>query len=180
MWVAHAPGMFSPPPNSKETTSSRSRHASRHVHYAHAVMHVGIANPQWRGKHSRHSRRMRYSQFHVSGKRLMYHSILLKVTGEAYMYAHLAGNLTWNITLRTVRPRGLKARLRKILFSHNMSMYLMCGICTNVMLHGMFLTYLTVEQESVRDIVPQVGTLDCHTKHYFLILAPPSSLMKRS
>ena len=68
--VAHAPGMpgvFSPPRNSKETTSSRSRHASRHVRYSRAVTHVGIANPRWRGKHSRHSRRMRNSQFHVSG-----------------------------------------------------------------------------------------------------------------
>ena len=45
--VAHAPGMpgtFSPPPISKETTSQWSRHASRHVRQARAVMHVGIAN----------------------------------------------------------------------------------------------------------------------------------------
>ena len=32
-------------------------------------MHVGIANPRWRGKRSRHSRRMRNPQFYVSGKR---------------------------------------------------------------------------------------------------------------
>ena len=41
--VAHAPGMpgtFSPPPTSMETTSWRSRHASRHVRHARAVMHV--------------------------------------------------------------------------------------------------------------------------------------------
>ena len=36
---------------------------------ARAVMHVGIANPWWRGKRSRHSRRMRNPQFYVSGKR---------------------------------------------------------------------------------------------------------------
>ena len=36
---------------------------------ARAVMHVGIANPRWRGKRSRHSRRMRNPQFCVSGKR---------------------------------------------------------------------------------------------------------------
>ena len=36
---------------------------------ARAVMHVGIANPQLRGKRSRHSRRMRNPQFYVSGKR---------------------------------------------------------------------------------------------------------------
>ena len=32
-------------------------------------MHVGIANPRWRGKGSRHSQRMRKPQFCVSGKR---------------------------------------------------------------------------------------------------------------
>ena len=30
---------------------------------ARAVMHVGIANPRWRGKRSRYSRRMRNPQF---------------------------------------------------------------------------------------------------------------------
>ena len=48
---------------------SDSRHASRHVHQARAMMHDGIANPRWRGKCSRHSRRMRNPQFYVSGKR---------------------------------------------------------------------------------------------------------------
>ena len=43
----------------------------RHVRHARAVMHVGIANPRWRGKRSRHSRRMRNPQFYVSGKRPM-------------------------------------------------------------------------------------------------------------
>ena len=74
LWVAHAPGMlgtFSPPPTSKETAGLRSRHASRHVRDAHAVMHIGIANPQWRGKGARDSRRMRNAQFYVSGKRPM-------------------------------------------------------------------------------------------------------------
>ena len=75
LWVAHAsgmPGTFSPPPISKIIASQRSRHASRHVRHACAVMHVGIANPRWRGKRSRHSRRMRNPQFYVSGKRPMY------------------------------------------------------------------------------------------------------------
>ena len=70
--VVHAPGMpgtFSPPPTSKETASKRSRHASRHVRVARAVMHVGIANPRWRGKCSRYSWRMHNPQFCVSGKR---------------------------------------------------------------------------------------------------------------
>ena len=72
--VAHVPGMpgtFPPPPTSKETVSWRSQHASQHVHHARAVMHVGIANPRWRRKRSRHSRRMRNPQFYVSGKRPM-------------------------------------------------------------------------------------------------------------
>ena len=72
--VAHAAGMpetFSPPPTSKETASYRSEHASRHVRHARAVMHAGIANPRWRGKRSRHSRRMHNPQFYVSGKRPM-------------------------------------------------------------------------------------------------------------
>ena len=72
VWVAHAPGMpgtFSPSPTSKESTSMLSRHASRHVRDARAVMHVGIANPRWWGKRSQHSRRMRNPQFYVSGKR---------------------------------------------------------------------------------------------------------------
>ena len=70
--VAHAPGMpgtFSPPPTSKETTSSRSRHASRHVRHARTVKHVGIANPWWRGNGSRHSRRMCNPYIYASGKR---------------------------------------------------------------------------------------------------------------
>ena len=73
--AAHAsgmPGMFSPPPTSKETASWRFRHASRHVRHARAVMHVGIANPQWHGKRSRHSRRIRNSQLYVSGKRAIH------------------------------------------------------------------------------------------------------------
>ena len=72
--VAHAPGMpgpFFPPPTSKETASYRSRHESRHVRHARAVMHVGIDNMRWRGKRSRHSRRMRNPSFYVSGKRPM-------------------------------------------------------------------------------------------------------------
>ena len=63
--------VFSPPPILKIITSQLSRHALRHVRDAPAVMHVGIANPQWRGKRSRHSRRMHNPQFYVFGKRPM-------------------------------------------------------------------------------------------------------------
>ena len=38
-----------PPPTSKETAGERSRYASRSVRHARAVLHVGIANPRWRG-----------------------------------------------------------------------------------------------------------------------------------
>ena len=34
-------------------------------------MHIGIANPRWWGKRSRHSRRMHNPQFYASGKRPM-------------------------------------------------------------------------------------------------------------
>ena len=39
------------------------------MRHARAVMHVGIANPRWRGQRSRNSRRMCNPQFYVSGKR---------------------------------------------------------------------------------------------------------------
>ena len=72
MWIAHASGMpktFSPHPISNEAASERFRHASGHVRHTRAVMHVGIANPRWRRKRSRHSRRMRNPLFYVPGKR---------------------------------------------------------------------------------------------------------------
>ena len=39
------------------------------MRHARASMHVGIANPRWRGKRSRHSWRMRNLQYYVCGKR---------------------------------------------------------------------------------------------------------------
>ena len=72
--VAHAPGMpgtwtFSPP----------LRVSDLNMHHGTCVNHVSWCMPgsltsgflwsRWRGKHSRHSRRMRYPQFYVSGKR---------------------------------------------------------------------------------------------------------------
>ena len=58
------------------TTGQRSRHASRNVRGARAVMHDGVANwrwwgSRWWGKRSRHSRRMRNPWFYVSAKRPM-------------------------------------------------------------------------------------------------------------
>ena len=65
---------FPPPPTSKKTLVSDPdmHHGMRH---ARAVMHVGIANPGLRGKHYRHSRRMRNLQFYVSGKGPMSYSV---------------------------------------------------------------------------------------------------------
>ena len=60
---------FSLSPTSKETARKLSRHVSQHVCRARAERHVGITNLRWRGKRSRHFRRMRNPQFYVSGKR---------------------------------------------------------------------------------------------------------------
>ena len=67
--VAHAPGMpgtFSPPLWVSDPD----------VHHGTCVTHVtwcisGVLWIRWRGKPSRHSRRMRNAQFYVSGKRSM-------------------------------------------------------------------------------------------------------------
>ena len=72
--VAHAPGMpgtFSPPP----------RVSDPDMHHGTCVTHVpwcmlgsltsGFLWSRWRGKRSRHSRRMRNPQFYLSGKRPM-------------------------------------------------------------------------------------------------------------
>ena len=74
LWIAHAPGMpgtFSPPP----------RVSDPGMHHGTCVTHVPWCIPgslasdflwnRWRGKRSRHSRRMHHPQFHVSDKRSM-------------------------------------------------------------------------------------------------------------
>ena len=66
--VAQAPGMpgtFSP----RHRLEWKLLVSDPGMHHALAVMYVRIANPRWRGKRSRHSRRMRNPQFCVSGKR---------------------------------------------------------------------------------------------------------------
>ena len=87
--VAHAPGSpgtFSLPPTLKETASLQSRHASRHVRHARAVMHVGIAKPRWRGKRSRQFRRMLNPQFYVSGKRSIDCTVAAETQLSQYRY----------------------------------------------------------------------------------------------
>ena len=101
--VAHAPGMpgtFSPPP----------RVSDPDMHYGTCVTHVPWCMPGsltsgflwswWRGKRSRHSRRMRNPQFYASGKRPMtpsfyalhYNDVIMsmiasKITSLTFVYS---------------------------------------------------------------------------------------------
>ena len=61
-------------PRHRLQQKQRSRHTSRHVRDACAVMHVGNASRRWRGKRSQHSRRVCNTQLYVSGKRPMTYS----------------------------------------------------------------------------------------------------------
>ena len=94
MWVAPAPGMpgmFSPPPTSKD---------------ARVVMHVGIANPLWRGKCSRQSRRMPNPQLYVSGKR----SILGKIINATKAYTLVQQSQETGITKNEFECSNLEGR----------------------------------------------------------------------
>ena len=73
-WVVHAPGMSG-------TFSSSPRVSDPDMHHGMCVAHMpwcmlgsltsNFLWVHWLGKLSRHSRRMRYQQFYVSGKRLI-------------------------------------------------------------------------------------------------------------
>ena len=72
LWVAHVPGM-------PGTFFPQARVSDPDMHHGTCVTHVPWCMPgsltsgflwsRWRGKRSRHSRRMRNPQFYVSGKR---------------------------------------------------------------------------------------------------------------
>ena len=92
--VAHAPGMpgtFFPPPQVSDPD----------MHHGTCVTHVPWCMPgslttsflwnRWRGKCSRHSRRMRNPQFYVSGKRPM-----MTLFTDAYASAGLTGLTRWD------------------------------------------------------------------------------------
>ena len=70
--VAHAPGMpgtFSPPPR---VTDTDMHHGTCLTHVSWCIpgsLSSGFLRSRWRGKRSRHSRRMRNQQFYVSCKR---------------------------------------------------------------------------------------------------------------
>ena len=126
--LAHAPGMprkFSPP----------SRIGDPHMHQGTCVTHVpwcmsgslagGFLWSRWRKKPSRHSRRMRKSQFYVSGKRPMAHltyspGIMHRFAfcfpmmwfGAGWFYPHPCELINWqwdNHTIPTFGNRYLSA-----------------------------------------------------------------------
>ena len=57
------------------------------------VMHVGIANPRWREKRSRHSWRMRNPQIYVSGKRPIVCSVYIHMFRESPKPQHQHSSL---------------------------------------------------------------------------------------
>ena len=104
--AAHAPGMpgtFSPPP----------RVSDPDMHHGTCVTHVpwwisgsltsGFLWSRWRGKRSRHSRRMRNPQFYVSGKRPM----AMSLNGNAFASMVISvGNLPITIALPSQRANN--------------------------------------------------------------------------
>ena len=74
------------------------------MRHARAVMHVGIANPRWRGKRPRHSRRMHNPQFYVSGKRPMRQC--MDITAKYFMILRLELSFVWS-TCRWLSVRQL-------------------------------------------------------------------------
>ena len=88
--VAHAPGMpgtFSPPP----------RVSDPDMHHGTGVTHVtlcmsGSLFGRWRGKRSRHSRRMRNPQFNVSGKKPMAAEWHVSLELQVLSWSHIEMN----------------------------------------------------------------------------------------
>ena len=95
--VAHAPGMpgtFSPP---LRVSDSDMHHGTRVTHVSLCMpgsLNSGFLLIRWRGKHSQHFRRMRSTQFYVSGKRPMgthvlqiYHFVWKKICTDSTVTA---------------------------------------------------------------------------------------------
>ena len=73
--VAHAPGMpetFSPPPRVSDPDMHHGTCVTRVPWCMTKSLTSGFFWSRWRGKRSKHSRRMHSPQFYVSGKRPMY------------------------------------------------------------------------------------------------------------
>ena len=71
-WVAHAPGMtgtFSPPPLASDPDMNHGRCVTHVPWCMPGSLISGFLWSRWRGKRSRHSRRMRNPQFYAFGKR---------------------------------------------------------------------------------------------------------------
>ena len=107
--------------------------------YAGAVMHVEITNPRWRGKRSRHSRRMRNPQFYVSGKRPIWPGPCLTLSFYALLKKiKISSRLLWP-GLMSVLPRYILSRYIEfsyLLSFHNRSK----DLCFGILLHDVVIT----------------------------------------
>ena len=116
--IAHAPGMpgtFSPPP----------RFSDPGMHHGTCVIPGSLTSgflwSRWRGKSSRHSRRMRNPQFYVSGKRPITwtNADLLSVRPEEHI------SMKFHMKFKALRGRRYLANVsfmiksREISFFHN-------------------------------------------------------------
>ena len=80
-------------------------------------MHIGIANPRWRGKLSRHSRCVRNTQFCVSGKRPMvmtqfFRNILDSAPGKVISIDLIT--VTWRVNTMTLY-RGTRGSILSVI-----------------------------------------------------------------
>ena len=127
----HSLATFSPRPTSKDTTNVRPRHAARHVCHARAVMHVGVANPRWWGKRSRHSQRMHDPQFYVSGKRPVLSALNKAVVQETpwsiqpTLVVNTFINLWWLCLLGYSNDLGYDVKMGCLLAIH---IYILIGV----------------------------------------------------
>ena len=117
--VAHAPGMpgtFSPPP----------RLGDPDMHHGTCVTHVpwcmpgsltsGFHSNRWRGKRSRHSRRMRKPQFYVSGKRPMCWSLFV-CHWALHAVCFISTIWSWCIIVFTLKGAGSGSKYPRKLLS---------------------------------------------------------------
>ena len=98
-------------------------------------MHVGIAKSWWRGKQSRHSRRMRNPQFYVSGKRplarLIWYwnvSYFLKHMLNIWLHRYASTCLKpWLFAIGERLSMPLQLRQMNVMASQLTGNYVVCG-----------------------------------------------------
>ena len=122
LWGAHAPGI-------PVTLSLPPRVCDPDIHHGTCVAHVPCCMPgsltsgflwsRWRGKRSRHSRRMRNPQFYVSDKRLIvrhtatfdarhvFQEISMIIGDSGILIGHIASpttatEISWNLVTRRI------------------------------------------------------------------------------